>query len=469
MHLILLIYGCANGDRKNNDDIFVFKNVNVIDAVNGLRNDQSVIVRNNKIVEVGFAGNIREPSGATIVECNGKYMIPGLWDAHLHILDGKELTPDLMFPLFIATGITYIRDTSGDLELLLSWRKKASKMEGMAPRVFITGPHFDGLQTSWDHSISIVSPELVKPALDSLIDAEVDHIKIYELPSPEVFKKIVKLAKDKGYKVSAHVPLTMDVIEASNAGLNSMEHMRNLELSISSDWDSLLQMRKKIIANSPDKSGRELRSQIYRAQRLHAIHTQDIKRREIVLKCLADNNTWQVPTLTLTASAKHRMYASEDYRESFRYLPKSTRNEWMRSTILKANQLPTAEELALSEWAYDIIPKLVEAGIEIMAGTDMPLAQLTPGFSLHEELTFLVDAGLTPMQALESATVLPAKFFGLENQQGCIDKNMLADFVILDANPLDNIKNTQKIQAVMRNGYLHTREDLDKMLNELTR
>ncbi|MDD4109579.1 MAG: amidohydrolase family protein, partial [Prolixibacteraceae bacterium] len=120
-------------------------------------------------------------------------------------------------------------------------------------------------------------------------------------------------------------------------------------------------------------------------------------------------------------------------------------------------------------WAYDIIPNLVDAGITIMAGTDMPLGQLMPGFSLHAELAFLVDAGLTPLQAIESATYLPAKFFGLENQQGCIKKNMLADFVILDANPLDDINNTQKIHAVMRNGYLHSREDLDKMLNELTR
>ena len=230
-----LIFGCSTGNSKNGDVIFVFKNINVIDAVNGLRKNQSVIVRNNKIVDAGLAGKIREPSGATIVECNGKYMIPGLWDAHLHILDGKELTPDLMFPLFIATGITYIRDTSGDLELLLSWREKASQMNGMAPRIFITGPHFDGLQTSWDHSISIVSAELVKPAFDSLIEAGVDHIKIYELPSPKVFNKIMSLSKSAGYKVSAHVPLTMDVIEASNAGLNSMEHMRNLELSISSD------------------------------------------------------------------------------------------------------------------------------------------------------------------------------------------------------------------------------------------
>ncbi|MDD4108433.1 MAG: amidohydrolase family protein, partial [Prolixibacteraceae bacterium] len=130
-------------------------------------------------------------------------------------------------------------------------------------------------------------------------------------------------------------------------------------------------------------------------------------------------------------------------------------------------QSPSEVGLAHSYWAYDMIPRLVETGINIMAGTDMPLALLTPGFSLHEELALLVKYGLTPMQAIEAATLKPAEYYGLEDQQGSIAEGMMADLVVLDANPLEDITNTLKINAVMRNGFLHTRDDLDDILSQL--
>ena len=458
--------GCSS--RMDDEPVYVFRNATVIDAVYGVRTGHSVIVHGNRIKELGPVDNINEPSGATIIDCSGKYLIPGLWDAHVHLLDGgKNLPPDKMFPLFIVNGITYVRDTSGYLDLLLALREEASQLKGMAPRVFITGPHIDGLQYSWDHSFRLVSAEQAAWAVDSLIKSGVDHIKVYELPSPEVYFGVLARANEHGYRVSGHVPLTMDVIEASNAGLGSMEHMRNLELSCSSDWDSLLKARQQIISEGTDKTGNELRSGIYAAQRLHAIQTQDAERRNLVLNTLAENETWQVPTLTLTAAAEHRMYSTEARIQSFRYLPEPTRSDWKERVLLRAGQSPTEERLALALWAYDMIPRLIEFGIPIMAGTDMPLAQLTPGFSLHEELILLEWAGMTPLQVLESATLGPAKFLGLEKAQGSIAKDMVADLVILNANPLENIANTQKINAVMRDGHLHTREDLDIILYNL--
>ena len=468
VHFLIIFAGCSLQTSEDGETAYVFKNVTVIDAVNGLRHGQSVVVKGDKIVKAGLVEDIGEPSGAIIINCSGKYLIPGLWDAHLHLLDGGEyLTPDKMFPLFIVNGITYVRDTSGYLDLLLALREKASELKGMAPRVFITGPHIDGLQYSWDHSFRLISAEQAVLAVDSLINSGVDHIKVYELPSPEVYFAALSRANSKGYKVSAHVPLTMDVIEASDAGLASMEHLRNLELACSSDWDSLLKARQQIIAEGTGKTGNELRNEIYQAQRLHAIQTQDAERREIIINILAKNNTWQVPTLTLTAAAEHRLYAREEWRNTFRYLPEPTRSEWKKRAMERADQAPSEVNLALADWAYDMIPRLAEAGIGFMAGTDMPLAQLTPGFSLHEELVLLERAGLTPMQVLESATLRPAEFFGLENQQGSIGEGMMADMVLLDANPLEKITNTQKINSVMRAGHLHTREDLDKILEQL--
>lgn len=465
----IFIEGCTSETERNIGESIVFKDVTVIDAVDGSREHQSVVVRGNRIVKTGPVNEIKNPSDAAIIDCRGKYLIPGLWDAHMHLTNSNVIAP-AMYPLLIVNGITYIRDTAAELQLikpLLEEAEKASRSEGMAPDVFFTGPHLDGKQLSWSSSVSAVTADKAHMIIDSLIIAGVDQLKIYDLLPKEVCIDALAYAKSKGLKVSAHVPLTMDVIEASKAGLASMEHMYNLEMSCSSDWDSLLQARRKMISNGSKMHGNDLREGIYRAQRLHSFKTQDDERRELVLKTLAENNTWQVPTLVILAEAEHKVYAREDYKKTFRYLPEPARSEWLKASEKRVEQPPSEEGLAHARWAYDMIPRLVKSGIGIMAGTDMPLANLIPGFSLHEELALLVRSGLTPLQAIESATLKPAQFFGIDNEQGSISEGMLADIVLLDANPLDDIKNTQRINAVMRNGFLHTREKLDRILSDL--
>jgi hypothetical protein len=462
-------FAACTPDTSNHESTYIFTNITIIDAVDGLRTGQSVVITGNTITETGSADEVEEPSGATVIDGSGKYMIPGLWDAHVHITNTEDLRP-AMSPLFIVNGITYVRDTSAIFDTVLPLREQAraaSESNGMAPEVFISGPHIESEQISWASSVSAVSPDHAASIIDSLINADIDEIKLYELLPRDIYLEVLSIANEKGYNVSAHVPLSMDVVEASEAGLASMEHMQNLELSCSSDWESLLESRIQMIAEGADKSGNEMRGAIHQAQRLHAIQTYDEQRCETVINTLAANNTWQVPTLTITTVPSHRLFASDDWKETFRYLPETVRSAWLQQAESMAEQEPSEEDIAYKDWAYDIIPKLAESGVGIMAGTDMPLALLTPGFSLHEELIMLADAGLSPMQVLEAATLRPAQYFGLEDQQGAIASGMAADLVILDANPLDNITNTKRINAVMRNGYLHTRDDLDHILVQL--
>lgn len=469
LFIVLLISGCSSGTEKNDGETFFFRDVTVIDAVNGLRTGQSVITSGNRIVEAGSVKEVKKPSGATIIDCKGKYLIPGLWDAHMHITNNSVLIP-AMYPLLIANGITYIRDAAAELNLinpLIADALKKSDSAGMAPDIFFIGPHLDGKQLSWSSSVSAETPGRARIIIDSLIKAGVNQVKVYDLCPREVCLEVLSYARSKGLKVSCHVPLSMDVVEVSDAGMASMEHMYNLEMSCSADWDSLLQARRRMITAGANKNGRELREEIYHAQRMHSFNTQDKERRDLVLKTLAKNNTWQVPTLVILAEAENRIWERDDYRNKFRYLPEPARSEWEK-IVKRRSEQPTSEEgLAHARWAYDMIPRLVDNGVGIMAGTDMPLAQLLPGYSLHEELVLLVRSGMTPLQALESATLRPAQFFGIENVQGSVAKGMKADLVLLDANPLDDIRNTQKINAVVRNGFLHTRDKLDSILADL--
>ena len=464
----IFFYNGCTPSASEESEVVIIKDITVIDSVDGLRANQSVMIRGNRIAEVGMAEEIDEPAGATIIDGSGKYLIPGLWDAHVHLTNTDALRSS-MFPLLIANGITYVRDTAAILDSIIPILEDAeeSSANGMAPDIYFIGPHIDGAQLSWGSSVSAVSPEQAESIVDSLINAGVDELKVYELISPEVYSAVLSRATSAGYNVTAHVPLAMDVIEASNAGLTSMEHMKNLEFACSSDWETLLEERRQMIADGTDKDGNELRWGIHGAQRLHAIQTQDEERCRTVLNTLAENSTWQVPTLGYIVRADHELHASDDWRDTFKYLPESVQSDWEEiAEELTARSFSEAD-LARADWAYGMIPKLDEAGIGIMAGTDMPLFLLTPGFSLHKELELLVRAGLTPMQAIEAATLRPAQYYGLENQQGAIAEDMLADLVILDANPLEDIANTQQINAVMRNGHLHTRNDLDNILNQL--
>ena len=470
--LVLLVLGGCSIQKNLYSDALVIRNVTTIDAKNGLQENRTVVVKDHKIIDNIPTAAVKT-SSSQIVDGTGKFLIPGLWDAHVHLSFEQDLTP-AMFDLFLAYGITSIRDTGGQLDLVLPEREKARKNPNSTPRVMIAGPLLDGVPTVYDGS-SPGRPKLglgagsVKEAealVNQFATAQVDLIKAYEMLSPAAFKAVLKLAKSKGLKVTGHVPLSMDVVEASQAGMNSMEHMRNLEMACSKDWESLLDQRQNLLKNGADKEGGTLRSNIHSAQRTHAVENQDAARRNYVLKELAQNGTWQIPTLSIMTTSALRPFATDEWKNTFQFLPPSVADRWSSNL---ANYLATPikeSQQAYTKWALDMITHLKEANVPIMAGTDCPIFFLTPGYSLHEELALLVKGGLTPMEALEAATLRPAQYFNMEKELGVIEKGMLADLVLLNANPLDNIKNTSTIEAVVRNGQFHDREALNGMLRK---
>ena len=476
LQIFLFSYGCSNNKENSSEQSIIFENVNIIDAVEGLRANQTVIIKGNKIAIIKNAKKIRNPSNSLIIDGAGKYLIPGLWDAHVHLSYNRDIE-DVMFPLFIVNGITSIRDTGGHMDLLKRLVKKSKELNGISPRVFIAGPLIDGVPSVYDGSsrgmpnlaIGAATVEDVIRIVDSLSEEGVNQIKAYEMLSPEVFEALLKRAKEKGLLVTGHVPLSMDVVEASNLGLRGMEHMRNLEMACSANYDSLLIDRKRMISEGADLSGSRLRSMLHSAQRQHSVESMDEQRRDYVLSQLAKNNTWQIPTLTIATSGANRVYARESWRNNFRYLPEPVRSQWTNNTERSSEGSASLSSKKFGSWAYNMVKSISDAGIKIMAGTDSPIAYLTPGFSLHEELRLLVHSGLSPMQALEAATIRPAQFFSLDKKMGRIKKGMLADLLLLDANPLDDITNTQKILGVMKNGNFMDRNYLDGILMDLER
>jgi len=477
---LCVFFNCQpnNTDHKNSlpSANIVINNVNVIDAKNGLQNGMTVLIKDNKIIKVERSTSILfSKKNTNVIDATGKYLIPGLWDTHVHLSYDKNLSPSTMFQLFLAYGVTSIRDTGGQLDLVLPERARARKDPKNFPRVMLSGPLLDGVPTVYDGKskfnphlgIGAGTVEEAEQLADEMIAADVDLLKAYEMLTPEAFKAILKKAQAKGIPVTGHVPLSMDVIEASDAGLRSMEHLRNLEFACSSDWEKLLEARQKMLFDGKKEVGSVLRRFIHNAQRMHAIENHDVDRRKEVLKHLADNETWQVPTLCIATVASELFFVRPDWHDSFKYLPDTVKNRWIDRSLAFAENRVKENTRIYADWIFEMIGHLKEANVDMMAGTDCPIFFLTPGYSLHEELALLVKGGLTPLEAIEAATTKPAEYFNLEKELGLVQEGMLADLLILNANPLEDIRNTTKIHGVIKDGKLHNQKAIDELLSSL--
>lgn len=455
-------------------DAICITNISTIDPTDGLKENQSVVIKDGKILRIASSAELSLAKTNKIIDGTGKYLIPGLWDAHVHFAFIEDLAPS-MFDLFLAYGITSVRDTGGKLEFVKKWKDKAMADPTKAPRVMIAGPLLDGMPNVYDGSdpmhpplsVGMQSVEDLELQIHMLEENGVDLLKAYEMLTPEQFATVTRLGKEKDLRVTGHVPLSMDVISASNAGLNSMEHMRNLELSCASNSDELLAERRQLLADGARDPGGVLRSRIHDAQREKAIKNYDEQRADEVLAVLKKNETWQVPTLALSTGFVNKPFANPQFQESFAYLPDTLEDRWKTGieNFAKIEITPFRDQY--NTWMFNMVGKVHKAGIDIMAGTDCPIFFLTPGRSLHEELVVLVRAGLSPLDALKTATLNPARYFNMEKELGSIKENMLADLLILDANPLEDIKNTQKINSVIREGFVYDRAGLDEILERL--
>lgn len=456
------------------DHAICIQNITTIDPAEGSKEGQTVIIKEGKILRIAPTSGLKLSTKNQIIDGTGKYLIPGLWDAHVHFAYMDYLAPR-MFDLFLLYGITSVRDTGGEIMFVKKWKDAALAHPTDAPRVMIAGPLLDGMPNVYDGSdpghpplsIGSGSVEALEKLVHKLDSLDVDFLKAYEMLSPEQYYKLMEMAKRLGYKVTGHVPLSMDVTGASNAGLNSMEHMRNLELSCASNAEELLIQRHAMLNKGRNMPGGELRSSIHAAQREKAVANYDEKKADEIIQVLLKNQTWQIPTLTLNTSQARPPYARPEWQESFEYLPDTTRDRWR--AILKAGEAQPASPFRqnYSQWMMAMAGKLHKAGVPIMAGTDTPIAFLTPGLSLHEELVSLVEAGLSTQEALKAATINPAIYFGMENELGSIRESQWADLLILSANPLDDIRNTQQIEAVFKQGKLLGKSELDSIRTRL--
>ena len=452
--LLLVVFAAAlwGCDTTPQPDQILIDNVDVIDPVDGLIAKQQVLIEAGRIISVTDAGTaLAENPNRTVRDAAGQFLIPGLWDMHVHFVFDPALT-DEMADLFLDYGITSVRDTGGDIEALATLR---DTLPTPKPNIYISGPLLDGKFVVYDGTdpsrpelgTPVLTPDDADATVAALQQAGADFIKVYELIRPDTYAALVAAARARQMPVASHVPLMMT---ADTAGplADSMEHLRNIELACANNWEQLLDQRQQRITNFTEGLGHSLRAGLHSDQRLPAIAAYDEVRCNDVLDTLT--NTIQVPTLRLNTVRHFKPFLRDDWPDAFAALPSDTQKTW--NNLIAAFETMPQTDPAFSDWSVFLIQRLLARGVPIGAGTDTPIGLGIPGYSLHTELEMLVLGGMTPLQALFAATVTPTRFHNLQEDVGRITPGMRADLVLLHSNPLVDIRHTRDIESVMLDG-----------------
>lgn len=465
LFLLVAVAGCSQEEPQATPQGTAINNVTVIDALSGVRENQTVVFLGDEIISVTPAGG-EPPAVAETIDGSGKYLIPGLWDMHVHLTYDDTLTED-MPALFLAHGITSVRDTGALMHRITPVVEKMRAAGAIAPRVFFGGPLLDGTFVVYDGDsrpeigVQNATREMAEAKVAELKAGGVDFIKIYEMVSPEVFDALAQAGRANGLPIAAHVPLSM---LASQAGpqVDSMEHLRNVELDCASNSAELYEERLSIIAAHDEGPGFELRSRLHSLQRLPAIAGYDEERCARTIASLA--STIQVPTLRLNTFSANPVYNRADWDAALDLVPEAANAEWRQATADWRSREPAADiDTTFADWSLATVGRMHAQGVPIGAGTDTPIGRALPGYSLHTELELLVKAGLSPLEAIEAATVRPAEFLRLADEMGAVAAGMRADLVLLSADPLADISNTRRIAAVVTAGRYFSADDLAEM------
>jgi amidohydrolase family protein len=422
--------------------------VTIIDITGGApKPDMTVVITGDHIADIGEASKVSVPQGGKVIDAGGKFLIPGLWDMHVHWYSRDTLT------LFTANGVTGIRQMFGNSDLL-RWRDEVTKGSLQGPRMAVASPIIDGPQPVWPNSISVSDEAEGRKAVTKVKKWGADFVKVYSLLPREAYFGIADEARKQGIPFEGHVPFTVSAAEASDAGQKSIEHMTGVVLACS---DKEEELRSELVqVNSPAARARA---------DARALETFSAKKEAELFARFIKNGTWQCPTMTVRRSNAYQDDPNFRNDERLKFIPRQNLERWgMRMGNRGGGSYAAAKRQFQKE--AEVIGDMRRAGVPLLAGTDTGNPFCFPGFSLHDELALLVKAGLTPAESLRAATLNPAKFFGLDQTLGTVEKGKLADLVLLEANPLEDIRNTQKIDAVIMNGRFYDRKALDKMLSQ---
>ena len=419
MRRTLLIAGLLGSGAPIGAQTITIDNVTIVDVTNGrLQARKTIVIEGNRIARIDNAS--ASTHAAATLDGTGMFVIPGLWDMHVHAYFTNDTarfhsTSEVMLPLFVVNGITGVRDLGSNLEATLAARDSVAAHQLIGPRMLVSGPMLDGPTTHYAAAIKVANDEEARAAVRMLKQRGVDMIKTQSLIPREAYFALADEARRVGISFEGHVPNAITGMEAVVAGQRSFEHLLGVRDTATS-----------LIAE------------------------------------LARKRVWQCPTVINSVGTAADLTSDPGVP----YWLRSAVEGWQRTAVTRAtasdSAAQAAEERATKRLA--LIKRMYDLKIPFLAGTDAPAGyDLVPGASLHRELQLFVRAGLTPLQALQTATLNPAVYFSKTAEWGTVAPGKVADLVVLRANPLADIANTRAVAAVVADGRYYAPRELDRL------
>ena len=403
------------------DDAIAITNVTIVDVISGARHaNTTVVTQAGEITDIGPVVSLAP--NVVRVDGTGKFLIPGLWDMHAH----HQASGIVSLALYLANGVVGTRDMGSDLEFILPLRDRIRRGEVSGPEIIAAGPMLDNAPADWPFRRRITNDQEARDAVRDLKTRGADFIKVHNHTPRAAFFAIADEAPKAGLSFAGHVPLAVTMAEGAASGIRSIEHLSEFRV-----------FRECAGAAQP-----------YEAERCRPL-----------FDTLAANDVWQTPTVAFYQALpdvfsgtpmSHVEYASEDLLELTRRNIEASKLDAQALAFLRS----------MGQTGLTVIRDMLSRGNAFLAGCD----GLVPGFCLHDELQALTQAGLSPLQALQSATINPAKFLGREKTQGTIDVGKRADLLLLDADPLSDVRNTRRIAAVIVRSRILLKAEIDRVI-----
>lgn len=440
-------------NQIKDDNNYILSDVNIVDIINdSIISGQAIIVENERIVSIVHKDSVGSTDGLTTLDCSGKFVIPGLWDMHTHL--GFQVAPQINLPLQIAHGITNIRDMHSIVKLneeRTQWRNSIESGELLGPRIInfadeIVGANYDN--------------QNVLDVVDRCSNDDRTFIKIYSRILSDRYFELVEEAKEKGVVFAGHYPNAINPIDASKAGQKSFEHAHLFFTHANPYADQLREYYRRYY------TGDETASEIEPSD-IEMFESFDLDMFYELVDVMIENETYYCPTHVTRryeANAGNEAFTSDP---NVKYIPPIALMIWnddkagMIEYMAKEDNEKHLEEYYLK--GLELTGLAHERGLKIIAGTDCYDPYSFPGITLHTELNEMVRGGLTPAEALQTATVNAAEYFDVLEDYGTVEENKIADLLILDKNPLENIENTRSIEYLFFNGDKYDKDDLEKI------
>lgn len=458
----------ASSGAYSQSEGYAITHVAVIDpAIGKPRPDTTVVIRGRLIEAVLRAKEFKPSPSVKIVDGTGKFVIPGLWDMHMHFRDAKR---DL--EMDIANGVLGVRNMGGAAKDVFPLRDAIAHGQQLGPKIVACGPIVDG-PNSWSNpqfTISVKNADEARAAVDSLRSQGSDCIKVYDGLSRESYFAIIAEAKKLELPVVGHLPSAISVREASDAGQRTIEHGMALAggSTVENDYIQRRMDQSAFQEALRTKNFALIPAKIAADQSMMLDHFSQELADEAYSR-FAKNHTFLTPTLVTEHALAFIDDLSEEHDPRTQYVAPQELAGWKPANGL-LTKYRTPEYIAMRKREYakflEEVRHAQALGVHLLAGTDITIPYTFPGFSVHDELKIFVEAGLTPMQALETATTNPALLLGLSKKWGRIEPGYSANLVLLDADPMKNIANTTKINSVVVNGRMLDRKQLDQMLED---